>query len=48
MFYTYNSSHTSIYKAESDGDIEGYAAVKCMASYIRHKDFLRPSSVRPV
>ena len=30
MFYTYNSSHTSIYKAESDGDIEGYAAVKCM------------------
>ena len=31
VFCTYNSSHTSIYKAESDGDIEGYAAVKCMA-----------------
>ena len=31
VFCTYNSSHTSIYKAESDGEIEGYAADKCMA-----------------
>ena len=29
--YTCNTLHTSIYKAESDGEIEGYAADKCMA-----------------